>query len=103
MKTAGSPSRSAQRIAVLKLFETVTRITKYDVSEKLGIGERVAGNLLSAMRKDGRLDYGDDLPGTPQHPLRTFVLARKVEQKYNPRLIMQLRRRTNEQLGIEDR
>jgi hypothetical protein len=109
MRNPNSKPRSAQRLAVLKLFEKQDVITKYDAAEAIGLSHQSAANLLSAMAQDGVIGRGADsilpahmrlIPGKANNPLRTFVQARK-SGGYNPFLIMQLRRRTNEQLGIE--
>ncbi len=100
--------RSVQRQAVLALFETMEVITKYEAAEAIGLSHVSAANLLSAMAQDGVISRGSDsvLPahmrwgsGKANNALRTFVRARKAGG-FNPFLVMAIRRRTNEQLGI---
>jgi hypothetical protein len=92
--------RSAQRQAVLKLFETQDSIDKYSAAEAIGLSAVSAANLLSAMAQDGVIARGPDVPAKSGSPLRTFIRARKAGG-FNPRLTMALRRRSNEQIGIE--
>lgn len=92
--------RSAQRAAVLALFEKQDSVTKYDAAEAIGLSTVSAGNLLTAMAQDGVIARGPDMPVESGQSLRTFVRARKAGG-YNPFLTMQIRRRTNEQLGIQ--
>lgn len=102
MRNPNSKPRSAQRQAVLALFETMDVVTKYDVAPVIGLSHVSAANLLSAMAQDGVIARGTDAPGgegRPNNPLRTFVRARKAGG-FNPFLTMALRRKTNEQLGI---
>jgi len=91
--------RSAQRQAVLKLFETRESINKYHAAEAIGLSHVSAANLLSAMAQDNVIARGPDVPAKSGSPLRTFIRARK-EGGFNPFLVMAIRRRTNEQLGI---
>lgn len=82
--------RSVQRQAVLKLFETQDSVTKYSAAEAIG---------LSAMAQDNVIARGPDIGAKSGSPLRTFIRARKAGG-FNPFLVMAIRRRTNEQLGI---
>lgn len=97
MRKPNTKPRSVQRAAVLALFETMTSITKYNAAEAIGLSTISAANLLSAMVQDGVIKRGPDRPGSPGNPLRTFERNRNG---FNPRLTMPLRRRSNEQLGI---
>jgi predicted ArsR family transcriptional regulator len=99
MRNPNAKPRSAQRQAVLALFETMDVITKYHAADAIGLSHVSAANLLSAMAQDGVIARGADIPAVTGSPARTFVRARKAGG-FNPFLIMQLRRRTNEQLGI---
>lgn len=102
MRNPNAKPRSAQRQAVLALFEKQDVITKYHAAEAIGLSHVSAANLLSAMAQDGVIARGTDAPGgegRPNNPLRTFVRARKAGG-FNPFLTMALRRKTNEQLGI---
>jgi len=92
--------RSAQRQAVLKLFETMDSVNKYTAAEAIGLSAVSAANLLSAMAQDGVIARGPDIGAKSGSPLRTFVRARKAGG-FNPFLVMAIRRRTNAQLGIE--
>jgi hypothetical protein len=91
--------RSAQRQAVLKLFETMDSVNKYDAATAIGLSSVSAANLLSAMAQDNVIARGPDVPAKSGSALRTFVRARKAGG-FNPFLVMAIRRRTNEQLGI---
>jgi len=84
--------RSAQRQAVLKLFETMDSVTKYSAAEAIGLSAVSAANLLSAMAQDGVIARGPDVPAKSGSALRTFVRARKAGG-FNPRLTMALRRK----------
>ena len=93
--------RSAQRQAVLALFETMEVITKYEAAEAIGLSHVSAANLLSAMAQDGVISRGSDsvlsahmrwTKGKANNPLRTFIRARKAGG-FNPRLTMALRRK----------
>jgi len=93
--------RSEQRLTVLKLFESKEVITKYDAAEAIGLSTVSAANLLSAMAQDGIIARGADIAAKSGSPLRTFVRSRKAGG-FNPFLIMQLRRRTNAEIGIQE-
>jgi len=84
--------RSAQRQAVLKLFETMDGVTKYSAAEAIGLSAVSAANLLSAMAQDNVIARGPDIGAKSGSPLRTFVRARKAGG-FNPRLTMALRRK----------
>ena len=84
--------RSAQRQAVLKLFETMDSVTKYSAAEAIGLSAVSAANLLSAMAQDNVIARGPDVPAKSGSALRTFVRARKAGG-FNPRLTMALRRK----------
>lgn len=104
MRVPGTKPRSAQRQAVLALFETMDVITKFDVAPAIGLSPVTASNLLSAMAQDGVIARGPDAPGgegRPNNPLRTFIRARKAGG-FNPFLTMALRRKNNSELGIEN-
>jgi len=92
--------RSAQRQAVLKLFETQDSVTKYSAAEAIGLSAVSAANLLSAMAQDNVIARGPDIGAKSGSPLRTFIRARKAGG-FNPRLTMALRRHSNEWIGIE--
>jgi len=94
MKTKTTP-RSVQRQKILALFDTKTEINRFDVMEDQGLKDQVATKLLTAMWKDGQLNR--EMVG--QGGKSSYVYTRIVS-RYNPFVIMQLRRRTNEKLGI---
>lgn len=100
MRNPNSKPISAQRQAVLALFEKQDVISKYDAATAIGLSTVSASNLLSAMAQDGVIARGGDIPAVSGSPLRTFVRSRR-ERGFNPFLTMAIRRRTNEQLGIE--
>ena len=100
MRNPNSKPRSAQRAAVLKLFETMDSVTKYSAAEAIGLSAVSAANLLSAMAQDNVIARGPDIGAKSGSALRTFVRARKAGG-FNPFLVMAIRRRTNAQLGIE--
>jgi len=84
--------RSAQRQAVLKLFETQDSVTKYDAATAIELSAVSAANLLSAMAQDKVIARGPDIGAKSGSPLRTFIRARKAGG-FNPRLTMALRRK----------
>jgi hypothetical protein len=90
--------RSAQRQAVLKLFETMDSVTKYDAAEAIGLSPISAANLLNSMMQDAVIRRGPDIPGKPGQALRTFVSNRRCANKF---LTMAIRRKNNSELGIE--
>jgi len=100
MRNPNSKPRSAQRQAVLALFEKQDVITKYHAAEAIGLSTVSAANLLSAMAQDNVIARGADVQNGSGSPLRTFVRARKAGG-FNPFLTMAIHRRSNEQLGIE--
>ena len=92
MRKPNSKPRSAQRQAVLALFETKDVITKHDAAQAIGLSHVSAANLLSAMAQDGVIARGADIPAATGSPARTFVRSRKPGG-FNPFLTMALRRR----------
>lgn len=101
MRVPGTKPRSAQRQAVLDLFEKQDVVTKYHAAEAIGLSTVSAANLLSAMAQDNVISRGADIPAKSGSPTRTFVRARK-EGGFNAFLIMQLRRRSNAEIGVAD-
>lgn len=99
MRNKDSKPRSAQRQAVLDLFEKQDVISKFDAALAIGLSHVSAANLLSAMAQDNVIARGADIPAKSGSPTRTFVRARK-SGGFNAFLTMQIRRRSNEQLGI---
>lgn len=91
--------KSEQRKKVLALFETMDIVTKYHAAEAIGLSTISAANLLNSMMQDGIIKRGPDRPGKPGQALRTF---NRRTTTYNPFLTMQLRRRTNQELGIQE-
>lgn len=90
--------RSAQRQAVLALFETQDSVTKYDAAIAIGLSPISAANLLNAMVQDAVIKRGPDVEGKSGQALRTFVSNRKCANKF---LTMAIRRKNNSELGIE--
>lgn len=90
--------RSAQRQAVLKLFETMDSVTKYDAAEAIGLSPISAANLLNSMMQDAVIRRGPDVEGKSGQALRTFVSNRRCANKF---LTMAIRRKNNSELGIE--
>jgi hypothetical protein len=90
--------RSVQRQAVLKLFETQDSVTKYDAATAIGLSPISAANLLNAMVQDAVIRRGPDVEGKSGQALRTFVSNRKCANKF---LTMAIRRKNNDELGIE--
>jgi len=90
--------RSAQRQAVLALFETQDSVTKYDAATAIGLSPISAANLLNAMVQDAVIKRGPDVEGKSGQALRTFVSNRKCANKF---LTMAIRRKNNIELGIE--
>jgi len=93
--------RSAQRQAVLKLFETRESINKYHAAEAIGLSHVSAANLLSAMAQDGVIARGADIPAVSGSPMRTFVRARKAGG-FNPFLIMAIRHREDKDVTEQE-
>ena len=98
MRNPNSKPRSAQRAAVLKLFETQDSVTKYDAATAIGLSPISAANLLNAMVQDAVIKRGPDVEGKSGQALRTFVSNRKCANKF---LTMAIRRKNNAELGIE--
>lgn len=101
MRVPGTKPRSAQRQAVLALFDKQDVVTKYHAAEAIGLSTVSAANLLSAMAQDNVIARGADVQNGTGSPMRTFIRARKAGG-FNPFLTMAIRRKNNSELGIEN-
>lgn len=89
MRKPNTKPRSAQRQAVLDLFDSMESITKFEAAEAIGLSPISAANLLNAMMQDGVIRRGPDHIGKPGNPLRMgladyVVVMRKPGENADP-------------------
>lgn len=78
MRNKDSKPRSAQRQAVLDLFEKQDVVTKYHAAEAIGLSTVSAANLLSAMAQDNVISRGADIPAVVLLPAPELNVGEKL-------------------------